>query len=136
MNRFAMRAMALGCTLTLLAAAGCVERELFIKSDQPETQVILDGVPRGTAPVRIAFDHYGTRKVELRKAGYEVHTELLELDPPLYQVFPFDFFCEVLIPYTWTDTREVDVRLIPVRPEEIEDEEKILERARELQRST
>ena len=136
MNRFAMRAMVIVSVLTLLAAAGCVERELFIKSDQTETEVVLDGIPRGTAPVTIHFDHYGTRKVELRKAGYEVHTELLELDPPLYQVFPFDFFCEVLIPYTWTDRREVDVRLTPVRPEELEDEEKILERARELQGST
>jgi len=74
--------------LLIPALAGCVEREFYIRSDPPGALVFLDGVPRGSTPLKIPFEHYGEREVELRLASYAVHHERIGISPPWYQVFP------------------------------------------------
>ena len=122
--------------LLIPALAGCVEREFYIRSDPPGALVFLDGVPRGSTPLKIPFEHYGEREVELRLASYAVHHERIGISPPWYQVFPLDFFCEVLLPFNWMDSREIERRLEPVGPEDLEDREDVLERAEALRRSS
>ena len=36
---------------------------------------------------------------------------MLDLDAPWWQVFPFDFFTDVLIPFTFTDREKLEVEL-------------------------
>jgi hypothetical protein len=128
-----------GCAtllLFILASAGCVEREFYIRSEPPGALVFLDGAPRGTTPLKVSFQHYGEREVELRLASHRVLREKIEISPPWYQIFPLDFFCEVLIPYDWVDVHEFEGRLEPVGPEDLEDRDDVLERAEALRRSS
>jgi hypothetical protein len=122
--------------LLVLALLGCVEREFFIHSDPPGALVFVDGVPRGTTPLTMTFEHYGEREVELRLASYQVLQEEFEISPPWYQVFPLDFFCEVLLPFNWKDTHHFERILVPVDPEELESKEDVIERAEQLRRSS
>ena len=120
----------------ILFCSGCVEREFYIRSDPPGALVFLDGVPRGSTPLKLSFEYYGEREVELRLAGHRILRDRIDLDPPWYQTFPLDFFCENLLPFRWVDSREFEGLLEPVGPEEIEDREDVLERAEELRRSS
>ena len=124
--------------LLALAAvlAGCVERELFIRSDPPGALVFVDGIPRGETPLEQTFESYGTRAIEVRLQGYKAACATLEVDPPWYQILPLDFFCEVLIPYTWVDSHSFDVRLEKLDPEELDAVEDVTERAGELRRDS
>lgn len=132
MNRLALvsKRVAMICALLLLPA--CVEREFFIRSEPEGATVFVDGMVRGKTPVEIPLVFYGEREVELRLDGYKVYREIVDLDPPWYQIFPFDFFCEVLLPFTWKDSRSLDLMLDRLPQEGEEKIDEVLERAREL----
>ena len=77
---------------------GCVERWLFIRSDPAGARVFVDGRDRGTTPVELPFDHYGTREILLRLKDHDSAVHIVKLDPPWYQWFPIDFVSEHLWP--------------------------------------
>lgn len=97
----------------LLAANGCVERKLTIRSEPDGAVVWLDGERLGEAPVTVRFDHYGGRDITLSKSGYHRHREVVEVKPPFYQRLGPDFFFEHLWPGTLVDHQEFT---IPLRP--------------------
>ncbi len=115
---------------------GCVERKLFIKSDPPGATVFVDGTKRGMTPLEFPFIYYGERDLELRLGGYRVHREMIELDPPWFQIFPFDLFCEAILPFRWEDFRVIERGLTPFGEEESESREEVFERAKELRRNS
>jgi hypothetical protein len=105
---------ALPALLVLAAlAAGCVERKLVIKPDPQDALVFVDGDEIASVQSRAIYryEHYGSHKVVVRKPSYAVEERVVTLDPPWYQVFPIDFFFDVLWPVTIEDTRELEVVL-------------------------
>lgn len=115
-----------------LVLAGCVERVLAIRSDPPGAEVTLDGKEVGATPIDIGFEWYGGREIILRKPGYRSVHVVEEIAAPWYQVFPFDFVTDVLLPFKIRDERVLEYRLereaAPVPPEELR------ERANELKK--
>jgi hypothetical protein len=99
--------------LLSLAAAGCVQRRMTIRSDPPGALVYVDDYQLGTTPVSHDFVYYGTRKIRLVKDGYETLTVRQPFPMPWYEYFPLDFVSENLIPWEIRDERVVDLSMMP-----------------------
>ncbi len=99
-----------------LASAGCVERVLVIRSDPPGARVSVDGKASGETPVEIPFVWYGTREIVLEKNGYLSREVLEPVRAPWWQVFPFDFITDVLLPIPLRDVHELEYTLEPFLP--------------------
>ena len=120
-----------------LLSGGCVERTLLIESQPPGGLVFLDdellrddeGAPRLT-PTEISFQHYGTRGIVVRREGHLSAKRLVDLDPPIYQIFPLDLFTELLIPYTFHDQHRIEIVLEPSPTPTETSRGALLERAR------
>ncbi|MFH0962674.1 MAG: PEGA domain-containing protein [Planctomycetota bacterium] len=110
----------------LLAGTGCVKRSLLVKSDPPGAAVFIDDKEVGTTPVTVPFYHYGYREVRLEKDGYETKTEIVRIKAPASEVYPLDFFADVLLPTTIYDRRQVSFSL---DEREAVEEDKLMERA-------
>ena len=115
--------------LLLPLLTGCVDRLISLKSDPPQAEVFLDGEPVGATPMEIPYVWYGTREIVLVKRGYESARQEVVLNAPWWQVFPFDFITDVLLPVTLTDRTEVEIKLVPALTDR-KDMDSILERAR------
>jgi PEGA domain-containing protein len=124
----------LAVALLAALATGCVERKMFIRSDPPGANVLLDGQPVGETPVEVPFTYYGTRELVFRKKGFDERRILETVDEPVYQLFPLDFVCEILVPAKITDRHEVAVTLTPTPTDESgqPDVDRAIERARAL----
>ena len=124
------RAALIGIVVMLLVAgAGCVKRSLLVKSDPPGAAVFIDDQEVGTTPVTVPFYQYGYREVRLEKDGYETKAEVVQIKPPASQVYPLDFFTDVLLPATIYDRRQVSFTLDQRKPVE---EDKFMERAGDM----
>ena len=99
--------------LLLVAATGCVQRRMTIRSDPPGALVYVDDYQLGTTPVSHDFVYYGTRKIRLVKDGYETLTVRQPFPMPWYEYFPLDFVSENLIPWEIRDERVVDLSMMP-----------------------
>lgn len=106
--------------LTSAALSGCVERRLIFSSNIQDikVQMMLDGEPIGTAPTTVYFENYGERDWQARAEGYQTAGGRVELAAPWYQWPLFDFFSEVLIPFTIVDQVHVEVKLRPLEERE------------------
>lgn len=115
----------------LVLSGGCVKRTLLIKSDPPGAVAYVDERHVGVTPVTWTFYHYGEKEIRLEKDGYETRAETIQLKAPSYQIFPIDFFADVLWPATIYDRRQAEFPLAARRPA---DEAKLIERARDMRR--
>ena len=94
------------CLMVFLT--GCVERKLTIVTEPQEAVVWLNDEEIGVTPVTVNFNWYGDYTVRIEKPGYEILNTHQLLKRPAHDVFPLDFFAEVLWPgtiedsYTWT----------------------------------
>ena len=92
----------------VLIVAGCVERKLTINTEPQGALIVLNDEEIGVSPVTVGFNWYGDYKVRANKQGYAILNTHRELEGPLYDKFPFDFFAEILWPgrivdeYEWT----------------------------------
>ena len=118
---------------------GCVLRTLTIDSHPSGAMVYLDDEPVGETPVTTSFTYYGTRKIslEIRDAEgrllYERKVIYEKIKPPLYQVFPIDFFSEVVIPAKFKDEHNFTYQLEPLKKISKEERQKqVLKNAEEL----
>jgi hypothetical protein len=100
-------------TLGLMTSGCAAKRELVINSDPPGALVRLDDRVVGTTPYTTRFDAYGTRRITLYHLGYRSLSEVEEIDPPWYGVFPLDVISEVLIPVGWRDRHEFNFHMTP-----------------------
>lgn len=114
---------------TLVFSGGCVKRTLLIKTAPPGAVVYIDERHVGVTPVTWTFYHYGSKEIRLEKDGYQTYAEIIKLKPPTYQIFPIDFFADVLWPATIYDRRQAEFPLAPHRPA---DQAKLIERARDM----
>jgi hypothetical protein len=120
-----MLALALAC----LAATGCVQRRMVIRSNPPGAMVYVDDYEIGTTPIAHDFTYYGTRKIRLVKDGYETLTVMQSIPAPWYQIPPLDFVSENLVPGELRDRRTL---LYTLRPQMIVPPEELRGRAEEL----
>jgi hypothetical protein len=126
-----------GLGLAALLASCAAKRELVILSEPTGAQVRLDNQIVGWTPYTTSFEAYGTRRVTLYREGYRSESLLVDLEPPWYGRFPFDFFSEVLIPVGWHDRHVVGIQLLREGGEVTEpDLEALLEQAETLRRAT
>ena len=104
------------CTVLLLIApvlCGCVQRRMTISSNPPGAIVKVDDVEIGRTPVSTSFIYYGTRKIQLSKAGYETLTVLQPVPTPWYQWPGIDFVSEHFAPGKINDDRLFSYNLEP-----------------------
>lgn len=99
--------------MLLLSTGGCVHRRLTIRSNPPAAKVYVDGRDAGLTPATVDFTYYATREIRLVKPGYETMTKLVPVRTPWYQVPPFDFFSDNLLPTQVTNRNEFTFQLVP-----------------------
>ena len=96
-----------------LLAQGCrARRYLAITSTPPGAEVRLDDQTVGRTPVRVPFEHYGTRRVTFYKEGYRTASRRIKVKPKWYGRFPLDLLTEVFFPFGLTDRRKVHQDLV------------------------
>ena len=110
-------------------AGGCVERQLTINTVPAGGVVILNDEEIGEAPVTVGFEWYGDYNVRISKAGYETLATHRELKSPWYDMFPFDFFADVVWPGTIRDKYEWTFDL---KPYQEPSREQLIEEAKKL----
>lgn len=89
--------------MVLFSFTGCVERRLTVRTQPSNATVILNDEKVGQSPVTVRFNWYGDYKVRITKPGYETLDTHKELQAPLHDKFPFDFFAQLLYPETIVD---------------------------------
>ncbi len=89
-----------------LLVSGCVERNLTINTEPQGALIILNDEEIGTSPVTVSFEWYGDYWVRIRKDGYESLNTHRELKGPWYDIFPFDFFAQIISPNRTVDSYE------------------------------
>lgn len=100
--------------LLLPLLGGCqTHRTLVLTSEPPGAEVRLDDERVGRTPVKVPFEHYGTRRVTFYLEGHRTVTTQLELEPRWYARFPLDLVTEVLIPLGLDDRRRYHQVLVP-----------------------
>jgi len=130
-NLFALSA---GILIVSLFLAGCVERQLTIKTKPQGALVTLNDEEIGTSPVTVSFNWYGDYNVRISKEGYETLKTHRKLKGPWYDKFPFDLFAQLIIPkrivdsYEWTFT--LAPKQYPTREELIRDAEQLKKQLR------
>jgi hypothetical protein len=119
--------------------SGCVTRSITVKTDPSNALVYLDNKLIGESPVTIPFTYYGTRKIMIEKKdedGALTHERTIafeKIKAPVYQVFPLDFFSELLWPRKLTDDHVLSYNLVELAPLSIkEKQERVLKNAEEL----
>lgn len=125
--------------LGFTAFSGCVLRTLTINSEPSGATVYVDNTAVGETPVTIPFTYYGTRKITLEKTDadgkliYERKIVYEKLSAPVYQIFPLDFFSEIVLPVDIKDEHFFTYRLDPLNlPPTAEIQKNVLKNAEEL----
>jgi hypothetical protein len=110
-----MRILLIGCTLSLLfAAGGCVERTLSIDSNPQGAMVVLDDEEIGRTPLRHDFQWYAKYEVIIRKDGYQTLKTTADVKAPIYEIPPLDLVADVLpIPFKDKQQFTYDLQLEP-----------------------
>lgn len=99
--------------LALPLLVGCrTHRYLEISTTPPGAEVRLDDQAIGLTPLRVSFEHYGTRRLTFYLAGYRTSSRRIQLRPRWYARFPMDILTEVLLPLGLTDRRKVHEALV------------------------
>jgi hypothetical protein len=99
--------------LAFLAQACRAQHYLQISSTPPGAEVRLDNEAVGTTPVRVPFEHYGTRRLTFHLAGYRTASRQIHVRPRWYSRFPLDILTEVILPLGLTDKRKYHENLVP-----------------------
>ena len=92
--------------LLLICLTGCVERELTINTEPQGALVRLNDEEIGFSPVTVSFNWYGDYRVRITKEGYNTLKTHRNLERPLHDWPPFDFFVQCLYPGRITDSYE------------------------------
>lgn len=114
---------------SLIFSAGCVERRLLIRTNPPGAMAYVDDYQVGLTPIGTSFTYYGTRKIRLVKDGYQPLTVYERINPPWYEIPPFDFFAENILRREIRDTRVLEYQLTP---QPVSPPQQLLERAEAL----
>ncbi len=123
----------------IFAFSGCVTRSITVKTNPGNALVYIDNELIGESPVTIPFTYYGTRKIMIERKdedGVLTHERTIafeKIKAPVYEVFPLDFFSEILWPRELKDDQVLSYNLVELEPLSIkEQQEKVLKNAEEL----
>jgi len=122
---------ALVAVVVLATLAGCVRRTMTITTEPPQALVFLNDQEVGRSEVSTDFLWYGDYDVVIRMEGYKTLKTHWKIDPPWYQILPFDFFAEVLWPGRIHDQHFASFEL---EPQEYPASPELAQRAEELRR--
>lgn len=126
--RRATRVVTLSAAIGVLG--GCVERTVRVETDPPGALVIVNDEEVGVSPAKFSFLWYGDYEFIVRKPGYKTLKTHRRIDPPWYQVPPFDLVAETMVATTIRDEHVVGpLALEPVEETSVAD---IVDRAVEL----
>ena len=114
-----------------LLVSGCVERNLTINTEPQGALIILNDEEIGTSPVTVSFEWYGDYWVRIRKDGYESLNTHRELKGPWYDIFPFDFFAQIISPNRTVDSYEWT---FPLKPKKQTSPEELIQAAERLKK--
>ncbi|HVX15160.1 MAG TPA: PEGA domain-containing protein [Pirellulales bacterium] len=117
----------------MLCAAGCVQRRITIRTNPPGALVYIDKHEIGRTPCSVEYIYYGTREIRLIKDGFETLTVTQFIPPPFYEIPPFDFVSENVVPYELRDERTFNYQLVPTR---VVPTNQLLGRAENLRQAT
>jgi hypothetical protein len=101
---------------------------MTIRTDPPGALVEVNGERLGLTPQSLDFTYYGTREITLSAPGYETLTVSQPVPPPWYQVFPFEFVADNLLPFRVTNRHEFAYQLRQKDPR-LDEEDQLLNRA-------
>ncbi len=123
----------------IFAFSGCVTRSITVKTDPSNALVYVDNELIGESPVTMPFTYYGTRKIMIEKKdedGVLTHERTIvfeKIKAPVYEIFPLDFFSEILWPRELKDDHVLSYNLAELEPLSVKErQEKILKNAEEL----
>ncbi len=123
----------------IFAFSGCVTRSLTVETDPSNALVYVDNELIGESPVTMPFTYYGTRKIMIEKKdedGVLTHERTIvfeKIKAPVYEIFPLDFFSEILWPRELKDDHVLSYNLAELEPLSVKErQEKILKNAEEL----
>ncbi len=123
----------------LFLFAGCVTRTITIKTNPNNALVYVDDELVGESPVEIPFTYYGTRKITIEKKDddgrliCERKIVFEKIKAPVYEVFPLDFFSEIVWPFDIQDSHTLNYDLVEVTPLSRKEQQKnVIENAEEL----
>ncbi len=123
----------------IFAFSGCVTRSLTVKTEPSNALVYIDNELIGESPVTMPFTYYGTRKIMIEKKdedGVLTHERTIvfeKIKAPVYEIFPLDFFSEILWPRELKDDHVLSYKLAELEPLSTKElQEKVLKNAEEL----
>ena len=123
----------------IFAFSGCVTRSLTVETDPSNALVYLDNELIGESPVTVPFTYYGTRKIMIEKKdedGVLTHERTIvyeKIKAPVYEVFPLDFFSEIVWPRELKDDHVLSYKLAELEQLSTKElQEKVLKNAEEL----
>ena len=123
----------------IFVSAGCVTRTITVKTNPSNALVYIDNELAGESPVTIPFTYYGTRKIMIEKRDedgrltHERATAFEKIKAPVYEVFPLDFFSELLWPREIKDEHILNYDLVKLESlSRKEQQEKVIKNAEEL----
>ena len=102
----------------VLFVPGCITRVLQIRTDPPGAWVYLDGEEIGKTPLERPFAAYGTHTLIVAKEKHKPVNTTVNLKPPWWCVFPFDFFVE-LWPAKVVDKHSLSFELVRAEKAEV-----------------
>lgn len=124
---------------TVFAFSGCVTRSITVKTNPSNALVYIDNELIGESPVTTPFTFYGTRKIMIEKKdedGVLTHERTIvfeKIKAPVYEIFPLDFFSELIWPFTIKDDQVLSYNLVELAPLSIKERQaKMLKNAEEL----
>ena len=115
--------------LTLVAACGCVQRRLQIRSQPEGAFVSIDRQGVGLTPISVPYTYYGTREIQLEKDGFKTVRVRQDIRPPWFERFPVSLFSNHLAGREIRDDRLLDFTM---QPKQQVSEGILLERANDL----
>ncbi len=123
----------------IITFSGCVARSLTVKTSPSNALVYIDNELIGESPVTVPFTFYGTRKIMIERKdedGVLTHERTIafeEINAPVYEVFPLDFFSELVWPFKLKDDQVLSYDLVGLEPLSIkEKQEMVIKNAEEL----
>jgi len=109
------RAVVVSSLIVCLAlVAGCVERELTITSEPAGALVYFADEEIGRTPMTVPFTWYGDYEVILRLAGYQTLHTHTNINPPIYDIWPWDLVSQTMVPWTYHCRVERHYQLDPL----------------------
>ncbi len=123
----------------IFAFSGCVTRSLTVKTNPGNALVYIDDALIGESPVTMPFTFYGTRKIMIERKdedGVLTHERTIafeKIKAPVYEIFPLDFFSEIVWPFEIKDDQVFSYNLVELDPISIKERQaRMLESAEEL----